>query len=199
MQKSPTDSQRVTSPFGKRIHPITGKTTMHNGVDIGRLKTNGEPIYSTDDGKVLKAYYNSARGYVVEIQHDTYVSRYQHLVSDKVVKDGQKVNAGDIIGYMGNSGASAGFHLHFEILQNNIPLDPLPFLKEVWNRKEKEQEGNTMAEPRKYTAQEIKESKEFVQKCTNFEDKTIQYIADDYRHGDGCIVRIAEAIKKGGK
>jgi hypothetical protein len=102
---------RVGSGFGKRRAPIKGASTDHNGIDLGMRA--GANIYSIKPGKVLSAYYNSKGGNQVIIAHDDGTrSGYAHL-KDFAIKEGDVVGAGDVIGYVGNTGISTGPHLHF--------------------------------------------------------------------------------------
>lgn len=106
----------VTSEFGYRYHPISGKRKLHSGIDIGG--GSGDPIYAVADGVVSRSYYSSSYGNVVFIVH--YIDGkqletvYAHLTSS-AVSEGQVVSKGQYIGGKGTTGASTGVHLHFEI------------------------------------------------------------------------------------
>lgn len=111
----PCDYWVLTSPFGPRVHPITGEVgKMHNGVDLAG--PYGIPIYATRAGVVTTASYEAGgAGWYVYINHgDGYGSIYMHM-DHYTVSWGQQVQQGDIIGYLGNSGGSTGPHLHFGI------------------------------------------------------------------------------------
>ena len=152
---------KVTSPFGWRIHPIEKYKKHHNGVD---LWGSAKKIYneSWHDGRVIAAGTSKLKnpdgslggvGWYVDVRSkingEWYVTRYAHMVENslKVVK-GQKIEAGTILGVMGNTGASAGRHLHFEICKGKVHrwtsdgkgfVDPLKFVKntiEKWELKE---------------------------------------------------------------
>ena len=124
--KNPTSYTRVTSPFGWRYHPIDGDWRMHNGVDLGAA--SGTPIIATRSGKVTTATYGSSGGYYVTIDHqDGYQSMYLHM-THYVVKAGDYVRAGEIIGYVGSTGASTGPHLHFAILYNWQYVNPADYI-----------------------------------------------------------------------
>lgn len=102
---------RVGSGFGPRRAPKPGASTNHNGIDLGA--SAGSNIYSVKPGKILSAYYNSKGGNQIIIAHDDGTrSGYAHL-KDFAVKQGDVVGAGDVIGYVGNTGISTGPHLHF--------------------------------------------------------------------------------------
>ncbi len=106
----PLDRLHVTSPFGSRIHPITGKRKMHSGIDYGSPK--GSPVYAVAKGKVVVSGYDDASGNKIAIRHaDNSVSYYMHL-SSRGVGVGQSVSGGQIIGRVGSTGRSTGPHLH---------------------------------------------------------------------------------------
>lgn len=112
---------RISSPFGPRWGG------MHNGIDIAVV--TGTPIRAAADGRVIYSGANGGYGIMVMIDHGSGVeTRYAHH-SRNVVSVGQTVKRGDIIAYSGNTGNSTGPHLHFEIRQNNKPVDPIKFLK----------------------------------------------------------------------
>jgi murein DD-endopeptidase MepM/ murein hydrolase activator NlpD len=144
---------KVTSPFGWRIHPIEKYKKHHNGVDLWGPKAK---IYNEawHDGKVIAAGTSKLKnadgslggvGYYVDlrviIDGEFYVTRYAHMVEGSLtVVKGEKVKAGTRLGIMGNTGASAGRHLHFEICKGKIHrwtsdgkgfVDPLKFVKTV--------------------------------------------------------------------
>lgn len=117
------DLSRIASGFGPRIDPIYKTPKFHAGLDFS-AKT-GTPIYSTGDGKVIRVR-KSRKGYGnhVKIDHGYgYVTLYAHM-SKYIVKKGQKVKRGEIIGYVGNTGKSVAPHLHYEVHYNNKKVDP---------------------------------------------------------------------------
>ena len=125
---------KVTSPFGYRTDPFTGKeNTAHKGVDLvlwqGEYSlTSG--IGAAWDGVVAKTAYDNSRGSYVVIDHgDGITTQYYHLVGDSIhVYRGETVTAGQEIGYMGKSGAVTGAHLHFQMEIGGVPVDPLPYI-----------------------------------------------------------------------
>ena len=120
------NSFRITSPFGMRVHPVTGKKRMHKGVDFGT--PFGTSVASAGDGKVVKAGTGNGYGNVVYIDHGNGVTtRYAHL-SSFTVKPGDSVKAGQEIAKSGDSGLGSGPHLHFEVRQNDEAKDPLSFI-----------------------------------------------------------------------
>ncbi len=116
----PCEYGRVSSPFGYRYHPVTGEWKGHKGIDLTRPKwavSTGKPvpIYATRAGIVSYTGYDKSGGNIVNIDHSgDYRSQYMHLDS-YVVKMGEKVHMGQLIGYMGNTGIGTGPHLHFTI------------------------------------------------------------------------------------
>ncbi|MDR2972696.1 MAG: M23 family metallopeptidase [Bacteroidales bacterium] len=115
----------VTSGFGLRIHPILKTYRKHTGVDI--TAPRGTPIYATADGTVSRQQAAMGYGTNVIIDHGfSYQTLYGHL-SKKIVKPGQKVKRGELIGYVGNTGLSMGPHLHYEVWKNGIPVNPVQF------------------------------------------------------------------------
>ncbi|MEM7617186.1 MAG: M23 family metallopeptidase [Pseudomonadota bacterium] len=117
----------VTSNFGYRIDPFKKKRAKHNGIDfVGKYKAE---IYSSAPGYVLRAKRNGAYGLFVEIQHDNNMkTRYGHL-SKILVKKGDFVKRGSVVGLQGNTGRSTGPHLHYETLYKNKPLNPFNFIQ----------------------------------------------------------------------
>lgn len=116
----------LTSAYGWRIHPITGKESFHNGVDLANV--SGTPIYAAKGGTVTVTTYNSVYGYYVQINHgDGFSSLYAHL-THYVVSPGQTVSAGQVIGYMGSTGWSTGPHLHFTIYYNGNTVNPMDYI-----------------------------------------------------------------------
>lgn len=116
----------MTSPFGYRYHPIGGDYRFHYGVDLAG--NTGTPIKATRSGVVTAASYNSSGGYYVTIDHqDGYKSQYLHM-THYIVSPGQYVNAGQVIGYMGSTGASTGPHLHFAIIKNGTYVNPANYI-----------------------------------------------------------------------
>lgn len=124
---SPLRSYTLTSPFGMRIHPISGKEKMHEGVDMAAPQ--GTPIYAAKSGKVSRTSYQAGgAGYYVSINHgDGFSSIYMHM-THYIVSAGQYVNAGQVIGYVGSTGGSTGPHLHFGIAYNGTYVNPMKYI-----------------------------------------------------------------------
>lgn len=124
---SPLVSYTLTSPFGMRTHPITGEYKMHNGIDMAAPE--GTPIYAAKGGQVSIAAYSASAGNYVQINHgDGYRSVYMHMTG-YTVKPGQYVAQGQLIGYVGNTGASKGNHLHFGISLNGSYVNPVGYIR----------------------------------------------------------------------
>lgn len=124
---SPVKSYTLTSAFGMRVHPISGKWKMHNGVDMAAPQ--GTPIYAAKSGKVTKtAFQAGGAGYYVTINHgDGFTSVYMHM-THYIVSPGTYVNAGQVIGYVGSTGGSTGPHLHFGISYNGSYVNPMNYV-----------------------------------------------------------------------
>lgn len=125
---TPTTNFVVTSKYGYRHDPFTGKWTGHNGVDLAAPKNT--PIVATRAGLVyFCGYQEDGAGNYVWINHgDGYRSIYMHMTR-YIVEPGQYVEAGEIIGYVGTTGRSTGYHLHFGLKYNNSYVDPLDYIK----------------------------------------------------------------------
>ena len=119
----------VTSPFGRRIHPIFGATKLHNGTDF---KANYENVYAVLDGIVVAAGWNSGGGgNYIKVKHSgTFETSFLHL-SEIYYKAGQLVKAGFIIAKSGNTGNSTGAHLHFSVTENGKYINPILFLNDL--------------------------------------------------------------------
>ncbi len=119
------DLSRIASGFGFRIHPIYGIPKMHNGLDF--TAPQGTPIYATGNGRVTLAGPGTGTGNHVVINHGYgYETVYMHMVRIKV-RNGQQVKRGEIIGWVGSTGASTGPHCHYEVHINGRPVDPVYF------------------------------------------------------------------------
>lgn len=129
--RAPLAEMIVTSRFGARVSPITGRPEGHPGVDLRAAE--GTPVYAAADGIVRRSYYSTgdaSRGLLgygnrVVIEHPRgYESSYAHLLRRMVVA-GDEIEAGDLIGYAGSTGASTGQHLHWEVRRDGSPIDPM--------------------------------------------------------------------------
>lgn len=116
----------LSSSFGMRTSPFTGKRQFHPAVDIAGSK--GTPILAPAKGKVAFAGKNGSLGLSVEIEHNSsFRTTYGHLFQASV-KKGQLVQRGDVIGYMGDSGRSTGYHLHYEIEKDGKRVNPRDYM-----------------------------------------------------------------------
>ena len=120
----PVDSRYITSTVGGRTSPGGIGSTNHKGTDIGRVGYTS-PIYAAKSGTVIVSQYSSSYGNYVVISHGSgNTTLYGHMSSRKV-QAGQYVNQGDVIGITGSTGHSTGPHLHFEITENGMRINPL--------------------------------------------------------------------------
>ncbi|MBF4694812.1 M23 family metallopeptidase [Fusibacter ferrireducens] len=118
----------LSSKFGFRSDPVTGKTASHKGIDLANA--SGTSVHAAGDGVVIYAGWNGSFGNVIIIDHGySYKTVYGHLKEIKTSK-GNTVTKGELIGTMGSSGKSTGTHLHFEVRFNGTQIDPLKILKE---------------------------------------------------------------------
>jgi murein DD-endopeptidase MepM/ murein hydrolase activator NlpD len=117
-----------TSGFGVRSDPFRHSAAMHPGIDLSGPM--GTPIYATADGTVLRAGWNSGGyGNLVELDHGRGITtRFGHL-SAILVRAGERIIRGQLIGRMGSTGRSTGSHLHYEVRIDNRPVNPIPFMK----------------------------------------------------------------------
>jgi murein DD-endopeptidase MepM/ murein hydrolase activator NlpD len=118
--------------YGQNQNPFTGQWYIHKGIDISTFRT-GDPIVATADGKVVFVGYDGGFGNNVIIQHSHgFYTRYAHMQSFRVYK-GQKVQQGEVIGYVGNTGLTTGPHCHYEVHLGTSVIDPLKFLNIRWS------------------------------------------------------------------
>ncbi len=120
----------VTSSYGMRVHPIYGYWGLHDGIDFG--VACGEPMYAVADGEVISSYYQSAYGNRLIIDHGYQrgvglATIYNHA-ANYTVGVGDTVTRGEVVGYVGSTGWSTGCHLHFTVMANGTPVDPMGWL-----------------------------------------------------------------------
>ncbi len=125
----------VSSPYGMRTHPVTGKPAMHYGIDIPAPE--GTSILAPADGQIHSLNWSGAVGWTMEVDHgkneqgNRIITRYCHLY-EEVAQLGQKVIAGDVIAKVGNTGyLTTGAHLHFEVYVDGVTHDPAEFFNLV--------------------------------------------------------------------
>lgn len=115
----------VASGYKMRMHPILKINKFHKGMDFTAPK--GTPVYASGNGEIYRAQRSSTFGKVIYIDHGYgYKTIYAHL-SKMVVKRGQSIKRGDLIGYVGNTGLSVAPHLHYEVHKNDVALNPINF------------------------------------------------------------------------
>ena len=120
-----------TSPFGQRFHPILRTWRIHNGIDIGNRA--GEPVLAAESGVVTTVGSDASAGLHLKIDHGPVAGTarvgtgYLHLASSAVSR-GQRVERGQVIGYVGNTGLSTKPHLHFIVYADGRPVNPEPFI-----------------------------------------------------------------------
>lgn len=123
----PLKSNIISSNFGIRRSPFTGKKVKHLGIDFA--SPYGSPVRVTGRGVVVKAKYSDTYGYMVDVRHKKHlISRYAHL-SKILVTKGTTVNRGDLIGLVGSTGRSTGNHLHYEVKVNKKAVNPIAFIR----------------------------------------------------------------------
>jgi hypothetical protein len=122
--------RRITSPFGWRVHPITGARRLHRGVDM--VDRAGTPIVAPEDGVILESRQSTAAGggfgYYVKLEGSA-VHIFAHMIAGSLTKKkGERVRRGEVLGRMGTTGASTGVHLHWEVHVKNKPIDPMTWI-----------------------------------------------------------------------
>lgn len=126
------ETSYITSPYGSRLHPIQGVIKNHDGIDIGG--NTGDPVYAAADGIVIYSDFNNGGyGNMIMVDHGVnsdgikIVTLYAH--GDERLKNvGDVVKKGDIIMEMGSTGNSTGPHVHFEVRENGVHVDPKKYL-----------------------------------------------------------------------
>lgn len=123
----PVETVRLTSSFGMRDHPVTGRRAAHKGIDLAA--PTGTPIHAAADGIISRASWFGGYGLYISIEHGGQIeTRYGHM-SRLNVADGQRVAKGDIIGFVGTTGRSTGPHLHYEVRVNGEAVNPVPYMQ----------------------------------------------------------------------
>jgi murein DD-endopeptidase MepM/ murein hydrolase activator NlpD len=125
LMKTPIDGARLSSGFGRRQHPILGYTRMHQGVDFAAPP--GTPIYAAGNGTIAQIGRNGGYGNYIRIRHnDRYSTAYAHMQGfARGLQRGSRVRQGQVIGYVGSTGASTGPHLHYEIHVGGQQVNPM--------------------------------------------------------------------------
>lgn len=124
--RQPVQGSNLGSAYGWRIDPVTGRSALHTGLDYPAAV--GTPIYAAAGGVVVVKEYHGQYGNMIEIDHgNQLVTRYAHA-SRMLVEKGDLIKSGQKIAEVGNTGRSTGPHLHFEVLVQGVPQDPMKFL-----------------------------------------------------------------------
>ena len=127
LYRFPLESGILTSSFGKRASPFTGKPSYHPGIDLAA--PTGSPVFACTSGVIKEVNYSRVYGnYIILLHQDGKESLYGHL-SKVLVNLHDKVKSGRIIGEVGSTGLSTGPHLHFEIRVKGVPHDPQTFIE----------------------------------------------------------------------
>ena len=121
----PAVGHGISSPFGYRIHPIYHTQKMHTGVDIN--VAYGTPVMAADGGTVILSGWNGGYGNCIVINHGNGITTLYGHMSSLVASVGQSVSKGQVIGYVGSTGASTGPHLHWEVAVNGQRVNPLNY------------------------------------------------------------------------
>ena len=125
LMKTPINGARLSSSFGNRVHPISGYTRLHKGTDFAA--PTGTPVYAAGNGTVEWAARRGGYGNYIILKHaNGYKTAYAHLSRyAKGLKSGRRVRQGEIIGYVGSTGASTGPHLHYEVYIKGAPVNAM--------------------------------------------------------------------------
>ena len=127
LNNMPVRDAYISSNYGYRADPLTGRTAFHGGIDFAG--TEGSDVFSVADGVVTFAGKRTGYGNVVEVNHgDGLVTRYAHARA-VAVKAGDIVSKDQLVAYMGSTGRSTGTHLHYEVLRNGKQIDPTTFIR----------------------------------------------------------------------
>lgn len=123
----PTAARRITSSFGYRTDPFNGRAAYHAGIDIAG--NTGDPIYAAGAGKVIASAQDGSRGKYIMIEHPGGLQTWYMHLHVLSVSVGDQVSKGELIGKLGSTGRSTGPHLHFQVVKQNIPIDPLLYVR----------------------------------------------------------------------
>lgn len=123
LMKTPVAGGRMTSGFGMRLHPLLGFSRMHQGVDFGAA--HGEPIMAAASGTVSFAGWHGGHGNYVMLRHTGELATAYGHMAKILVKPGQRVRQGEVIGHVGSTGLSTGPHLHYEVWLRGKPVNPV--------------------------------------------------------------------------
>jgi murein DD-endopeptidase MepM/ murein hydrolase activator NlpD len=117
----------ISSGFGKRVDPVSGRAGFHTGVDIAN--DTGTPVHCTADGKVSFAGWEGGYGKLVIVSHGHGFSTYYGHLSEIKTAAGARVERGDVVGLMGATGNTTGPHVHYEIRLFGVPVNPIKYMQ----------------------------------------------------------------------
>jgi murein DD-endopeptidase MepM/ murein hydrolase activator NlpD len=125
LMRTPVEAARISSGFGVRGHPILGYSAMHHGVDFAA--PTGTPVLAVGDGLIVRSGVFGSYGNYVRIRHaGGYETAYAHLeLPARGIRAGVRVRQNQVIGYVGSSGRATGPHLHYEVFQGGVQMDPM--------------------------------------------------------------------------
>lgn len=195
IQSLPLDNISVSSSYGPRNITVDGvKYWWHNGIDF--YAEENTPVYAVASGTVKVARFNNGGyGYYIAIDHGNYGTLYAHL-NRTSVSVGSSVEAGSIIGYSGKTGAVTGPHLHFEIritpyenFWDRVECDSSVFMRTV--------DPMIFIEEYQKLPEDlsVESAREIVKTKAALEDKTMDYIVNDYRYGHDLVKKLAKAFQ----
>lgn len=195
IQSLPLDNISVSSSYGPRNITVDGvKYWWHNGIDF--YAEENSPVYAVASGTVKVARFNNeGYGYYIAIDHGNYGTLYAHLNRTSVFV-GSSVEAGSIIGYSGKTGAVTGPHLHFEIritpyenFWDRVECDSSVFMRTV--------DPMIFIEEYQKLPEDlsVESAREIVKTKAALEDKTMDYIVNDYRYGHDLVKKLAKALQ----
>ena len=122
--RTPINAAHITSGFGMRMHPLLGYSKMHKGVDFGAA--TGTPIMAAGDGTVeFKGWQNGYGNFVIIKHNSKYETAYGHISRFGPISVGNRVRQGQIIAYVGMTGGATGPHLHYEVRENEVQVNPV--------------------------------------------------------------------------
>ena len=121
----PSAYMKISSGYGQRIHPVTGKPQFHRGIDIPA--PYGTEIYAVNDGTVVECSHNYADGYYITVNHGGGIASFYSHLSRYRVNVGDKVTRGQVIANVGTSGYTTGPHLNLNVYENNTAVNPMKY------------------------------------------------------------------------
>lgn len=116
----------LTSGYGDRVSPFTGRVSKHNGIDIASRQDT--PVIAPAAGVVSYTGFDSGLGKLIKVNHGYGIVTYYGHLAKAAVKVGQKIKRGDVIAYVGSTGLSTGPHLHYEVYVNDVPVNPMRYI-----------------------------------------------------------------------